>query len=118
MTNSFWFSETSGDGPIKVPAQEPPYDIEESVRFDGQNNKLTRTPSETDGQRKGETGAITNVAVNTDNSQTLTVKDGFEPHQTLTGEYLQVGDIITQGGGRYRVTAVDADGNPTAADAL
>jgi len=30
----------------------------------------------------------------------------------------KVGDIITQGGGRYRVTAVDADGNPTAADAL
>jgi len=30
----------------------------------------------------------------------------------------KIGDIITQGGGRYRVTAVDADGNPTAADAL
>ena len=59
MTNSFWFSQTTGEDPVKVPAVEPPYNVEESVRFDGQDNKLTRTPKETDGQRKGETGTIT-----------------------------------------------------------
>ena len=60
MTNSFWFSN---DGEVvQLPAVEPPYDIEESVRFDGEDNKLERTPADTDGQRIGETGAIQTVA--------------------------------------------------------
>ena len=94
MTNSFWFSN---DGDVEqLPAVEPPYDIKESVRFDGEDNKLERTPADTDGQRIGETGAIQTVAFNDDGSVTLTVKDGLEPHQDLQGDYLQVGDTLTQ----------------------
>ena len=73
MTNSFWFSN---DGEVVTPpAVEPPYDIKESVKFDGEDNKLTRTPADTDGQRVGETGNIQTVALNEDGTVTLTVAD-------------------------------------------
>ncbi len=91
MTNSFWFG--GGDGEvIDLPAVEPPYNVEESATADN----TTRTFKTTDGVKKGETGEITNVVYNTDNTQTLTVSDGFEPHQALIGNYLQVGDVVTQ----------------------
>jgi hypothetical protein len=90
MTNSFWFG--GGGEVVDVPAVEPPYNVEDSSTADN----TTRTFKTTDGVKKGETGEITNVVYNIDNTQTLTVSDGFEPYQALIGNYLQVGDIVTQ----------------------
>ena len=90
MTNSFWFG--GGGDVVELPAVEPPYNIEESATADN----TTRTFKTNDGVKKGETGEITNVVYNNDNTQTLTVSDGFEPYQALIGNYLQVGDIVTQ----------------------
>ena len=91
MTNSFWFStDTSDETP---PAVEPAYIVAESAKTD---NKTTRTFKEGDGKKIGETGEIINVVYNTDNTQTLTVSEGFDPNQELISGYLQVGDVVTQ----------------------
>ena len=96
MSNSFWWSNKSdGPGP-QPPAVEPSYDIEESLRFDGDDNRMKRTPSESDGERIGETGNINTVTTNEDGTVTIQVDNGLEPHQDLQGDYLQVGDTLTQ----------------------
>ena len=95
-TNSFWWSNKS-DGPApQPPAVEPSYDVTDSTRFDGQDTTLTRTPDEDDGERVGETGKITDITYNQDGSVTLSVKNGLEPYQDLHGDFLQVGDTLTQ----------------------
>ena len=84
MTNSFWFSTDEGEI-IIPPAVEPSYDVKESIRFDGEDNKLGRTPQTTDGLKVGETGKIQAVIYNSDNTVTLQVEDGLEPYQSLSG---------------------------------
>ena len=94
MSSPFWWSTSGGD--VQLPAVEPSYEVKESLRFDGEDNNMSRTPTDTDGQRVGETGPIEEVIYNEDGTVTIKVADGLEPHQSLDGGYLQEGDTLTQ----------------------